>query len=45
MRVHKEISDISKKVVANANILFKVFGAISILFGIILKMLLFFQHY
>jgi len=45
MKVPKEISDISKKVVANANILSKVFGAISILFGLILEMLLFFMHY
>lgn len=42
MKGNKGINDIAKKVLANAIIIFKVFGVISILFGVILELLLFF---
>jgi ABC-type multidrug transport system fused ATPase/permease subunit len=44
MKATKVINNISKKVLTNAILLVKIFGAFSILFGIILVTLLFFIH-
>lgn len=41
---NKGMNDIAKKVIANAIIIFKVFGVTSIVLGVILEMLLFFIH-